>query len=170
MKRSVSVALLTWSVGASLLLAVAAHAQTVRWVGKVDGARPEILHAPDTRCTSVDPPVLLSDFGSGFRYTGLARLLGVARSELARADVIAFEGNGGSPGGAGPEQGNGWESSIWTFSDGMTSYTVHFNERDSPSSYGPPTYPAVVANGSLRGPDGTFLTGNVTYRRFLKTC
>jgi hypothetical protein len=135
-----------------------ANAQVIRWAGNVDVARPQALHAPDNRWTPVDPPIRVNDFATRMRYSGLAWLLGVSDDLLARAEVIAFEGNGGH--GAGIDYG--WESSIWTFSDGIRTATVTFNELvgayrpDRPASH-----PAVLATGSL---------SNAAYSAFFGMC
>jgi len=153
---------------AGLCHAASVQAQeVVRWAGMVDvgGDRVSLLHAPDNRLVPAAPPVTVSNFGPGMRYPGLARLLGVPAGDLARADVIAFEGNGGHPAGLG----NGWESSIWIFSDGVNTLTVRFNERVAPSEY-PRLYPALVANGSIRGADGTFASGGNAYNAFFGMC
>lgn len=133
----------------------------VRWSGDVVPFRPNILHAPDNRYLSLGPPVTVRDFGPGMRHPGLKRLLDVSRNEFARADVIAFEANGGH--GAGVEQG--WESSIWTFTDGTNSYVATFNELAGRGSD-----PAVVATGSVIGPDGTIFSGNAAYSSFFRMC
>src|SRR5688572_12970431 len=113
----------------TLLIAGAVQSQVIRWAGMADVTRPNALHAPDNKFT-FGLPITVSDFGPGMRYSGLARLLGVPRRELARAEVIAFEGNAGGP--AGVE--SGWESSIWTFTDGVNTYVAHFNEKVGRSS------------------------------------
>lgn len=159
--------LLLVSLMALFAVPALAVAQVIRWAGNVDVGRYAILHAPDNRWTALDPPVTVSDFGPPMVYTGLAALLGVSEADLARADVIAFELNGGSPPN-GP--GGGWESSTWTFTDGTSSHTVKFSQLDPPSSYGPPSYPAVVANGSIVGRDGSYQTGGEAYSRFFGMC
>lgn len=146
---------------AVLCLVASADAQVIRWAGDVDVARVGVLHAPDNRWVPLDPPVTVRSFGPGMRYSGLATLLGVSEADLARADVIAFEGNGG--GGAGVEVG--WESVTMTFTDGATTYTAHFNER-----VGHTSDPVVIATGSIRGPDGTYDTGWMAYNEFFGMC
>ena len=138
--------------------ASASQAQIIRWAGSVDICRPNALHAPDNKFTA-GLPITVSDFGFGMRYTGLARLLGISPRDLARAEVIAFEGNGGH--GAGPE--NGWESSIWTFSDGVNTYVARFNEVTGRRSD-----PSVIATGSIGG--SNFLQGETLYSRFFGVC
>lgn len=135
--------------------------QGVRWPGAVVPFQPTVLHAPDNRFGGPAPdPVTVSDFGRAMQHPGLQRLLGVPQDEFDRADVIAFEGNaGGAPG-----QG-GWESSIWTFTDGTNSYVARFNE-----NVGRASDPAVVATGSLVGPDGTISSGNTAYSEFFRMC
>lgn len=174
MKLTHEKSLLVLTVFAVLCFTTSVQAQVIRWAGRVDvgGDRVSVLHAPDNRFISVDPVITVSDFGfnpvalaPGMRYSGLARLLGLPDKDLARADVIAFEGNGGSPAG----KGGGWESSIWTFSDGINSLTVRFNELVSPSQY-PVMYPALVANGSIRGADGTVSSGGNAYNAFFGMC
>jgi hypothetical protein len=144
-----------------LCLATPTPAQAVRWAGEVDPGRFNVLHAPDNRFTAADPPITVRDFGPVMRHTGLARLLGVSEHDLEKADVIAFEGNGG--GGAGVE--GGWESSIWTFTDGSHTYVARFNERVGHSSDR-----SVIATGSIRGADGTVASGGDAYRAFFGVC
>ena len=140
----------------------AIRAQDIRWGGAVTpggSERENILHAPDHRYTAVDPPLTVSSFVPGARgvlntregvnpstmhYSGLARLLGVSDALLARADVIAFEGNGGH--GAGID--NGWESSDWSFTDGINTRRVRFNELVGASPH-PGSDPTVIATGSI---------------------
>jgi len=71
-------------------------------------------------------------------------VLGIPEATLARADVIAFEGNGGA--GAGVD--NGWESSNWTFTDGVNTRRVNFNELVGASPR-PGSDAAVIATGSI---------------------
>jgi hypothetical protein len=106
------------TICAAVGFSTSVSAQDIRWGGVVNpgggSERENILHAPDHRYTAIDPPLTVSFFVSAFRnvfntragvnpstmhYTGLARLLGIPEAMLARADVIAFEGNGGA--GAG---------------------------------------------------------------------
>ena len=101
MRRNVFVLLV--SLMTCLGLTIPALAEGVRWAGNVDVARPNILHAPDDRITPVDPAATLSDFSPTFTYPRLMNLLRVSPSDWGRADVIAFEGNGGH--GAGAEGG-----------------------------------------------------------------
>jgi hypothetical protein len=138
-------------------------AQDIRWGGVVNpgggSERENILHAPDHRYTAIEPPLTVSFFASASRgvlntkagvnpstmhYTGLARLLGIPEALLARADVIAFEGNGG--GGAGVD--GGWESSDWTFTDGIHTRRVRFNEEVGASPRAG-SDPSVIATGSI---------------------
>lgn len=119
-----------------------AQAQGVRWAGKVDIDVPNFLHAPDDRGAGAGPGPTLSDFSPTFRHPRLASLLRVPDAVLARADVIAFEGNG--PSRAGLE--GGWESSIWTFTDGTNTYVAKFNELVGKSSD-----PSVIGNGNIDG-------------------
>ncbi|MFN2577622.1 MAG: hypothetical protein ABR607_08030 [Pyrinomonadaceae bacterium] len=143
------------------LTALTTSAQAVRWAGDVSPGRVNILHAPDNRFTSVDPPLTATDFGPVMRYEGLARLLGMPERELAKADVIAFEGNGGS--GAGIE--SGWESSTWTFTDGTHTYVAKFNE-----TVGHTSDVSIIATGSVKGADGTIFSGGDAYRAFFGIC
>ena len=136
--------------------------QGVRWAGDVVPFQPKVLHAPDNRYAGPAPdPVTVRDFGLVMQHPGLQRLLGVSQDELDRSDVIAFEGNGG--GAAGPSAG--WESSIWTFTDGTNSYVARFNEH-----VGTASDPAVVATGSIIGSDGTASSGNRAYSKFFRIC
>ena len=67
----------------------------------------------------------------------------VSAEDLARADVIGFERNGGSP-----ALGGGWESCDWSFTDGTTTVAFTWDGRA-----GAPRDSHVVANGSVRGRD-----------------
>jgi hypothetical protein len=87
---------------------------------------------------------------TGRHYPDLGELIGsgkviagdaVTPGDLARAHVIAFESNGGSP-----ASGGGWESCDWSFTDGVTVVTVSWDGR-----VGAPRDPHIVANGSIRG-------------------
>lgn len=140
---------------------LSAQTQAVRWAGNVDILVPNVLHAPDDRNVGVNPAPTLSQFSPTFRYSRLSSLLRVSDRDWARADVIAFEGNGGH--GAGPEAG--WESSVWTFTDGTNTFVVRFNELVGRSSH-----PSVVANGSIIGTDGTISSGGDAYRSFFGIC
>jgi hypothetical protein len=125
-------------------LAGTASAQAVhsiRWPGK-DTAGGLVVGPPDMRSAGVSPSsgVTALDFRCATQYANLAALLHVAPDVLARADVIAFELNGGSPG-----ENGGWESADWLFSDGVTSYHVAWDavaNRAAPAE-------ALLANGSL---------------------
>jgi len=148
------------TIGAMLFVSISVSAQDIRWGGVVNpgggSERENILHAPDHRYTAIDPPLTVSFFVSAsrgvlntragvnpstMRYTGLARLLGIPEATLARADVIAFEGNGGA--GAGVDVG--WESSDWTFTDGVNTRRVRFNEEVGASR----SDPSVIATGTI---------------------
>lgn len=131
-------------VVAILGAAGAAQAQavtTVRWASR-DTASGRLTGAPDLSATVVAPGV--AAVATGFRcatgYANLAALLGVRTDVLARADVIAFELNGGSPG-----ENGGWESAEWLFRDGPRSFHLVWdavaNEADPPEG--------LLANGSL---------------------
>jgi hypothetical protein len=149
MKKMTTQGVLMLAVVALISLAPSVEAQGIRWAGAVSpnsSGRESILHAPDDSFTAVDPPLLVNAFGATMRYAGLARLLGVSDASLARADVIGFEGNGGH--GAGVDRG--WESSIWTFSDGMNVRRVSFNELVGASPH-PGSDPAVIGTGSITG-------------------
>lgn len=152
------------TIGALVCFSTSVSAQDIRWGGVVNpgggSERENILHAPDQRYTAIDPPLTVSFFAPGsrgvlntaagvnpstMRYTGLARLLGIPEATLARADVIAFEGNGGSP----PEgAGGGWESSDWTFTDGINTRRVRFNELVG-AWPNPGSDPSVIATGTI---------------------
>jgi hypothetical protein len=143
------------------LASIAARAQDIRWAGAVDVARPNILHAPDARFTPADPPLTVSDFAPVMRYSSLISLLRGSRCDLTRADVIAFEGNGGHSAGVD----HGWEGSVWTFSDGTVTRTVTYNE-----TIGRASDPSIVCTGSILGPDGSERTGGETYAKFFRIC
>lgn len=141
--------------GSAFTSAPPASTQYIRWAGEANPSvslRSNSLHAPDNTFTPLDPPILVSRFGSVMPYRNLHHLLGVSRDVLARADVIMFEGNGG--GGAGPF--TGWESAVFTFSDGTNTRTVSYNEL-----VGPASDPTVIATGTFE---------NVDYRNFFGMC
>jgi hypothetical protein len=170
MIHKLHVRLVAQAVFAILCLAASARAQDIRWAGVVNPSsseRENILHAPDNRITPVDPPLVVSGFLPGVRgpldtasnlypstmhYSGLARLLGVSERILARADVIAFEGNGGGFGT--------WESSEWTFSDGVNVRRVSYDYRVGPFP-NPGGDPAVIATGDI---------DNTAYSAFFGMC
>jgi hypothetical protein len=115
----------------------------IRWAGASDSG-PEVIGAPDE--ASVGLPagadVTVAKFDCGTLYAGLAAFLGVPAATVAAADVIAFEGNGGHPGESG-----GWESSKWSFTDGIRSAGVVLD-----AVAGTSTPPGIVlANGSVTG-------------------
>lgn len=159
MKHSAYKSLLVMSLFVILGVASSesAQAQDIRWAGSADAFGYEnVLHAPDDRYLGLGGSrhsITLSGFnpiGSVFvptmRYSGLARLLGVSEVILLRASVIAFEGNGGH--GAGVDRG--WESSKWTFSDGVNVRRISFNERVGAYPH-PGSDPAVIATGAISG-------------------
>jgi len=142
-----------------------AQSEGVRWAGQAvpsESFRLNILHAPDTRYATVDPPVTVSSFGPIMRHPGIRNLLGLSKADFARADVIAFEGNGGY----GPGVDKGWEGSIWTFADGANTYVATFNEKLGAAG----SDPTIVKTGSILGPDGTIETGYVAYSNFFGLC
>lgn len=136
-------------------------AQGIRWAGAVDNGHFNVLHAPDDRFAPASPALRLSDFTPVFSYPNLRSLLRISEKDWARADIIAFEGNGGH--GAGVE--GGWESSKWTFMDGTRTVVVEFNER-----IGRKSHPSIIATGSVIGADGTVLSGGDAYRRHFGIC
>jgi hypothetical protein len=141
---------------------LAAAAQGIRWAGSIDSTgHVNLLHAPDGRFTSIEPPATAGDFSPVMQYSSLARLLRGTRCDLSRADVIAFEGNGGHS--AGVE--NGWESSVWTFSDGATTRTVEYD-----AVVGRASDLSIVCTGSILGADGKEGTGAVAYAKFFGIC
>jgi hypothetical protein len=107
---------------ASLVLlaeASASWAQSVhliRW--PTDSSRgPALVGPPDDQFIAVAPDseATVAAFDCGTLYANLAALLGVPVSTLAAADVIAFEGNGGSPGeGADGRAANGCSPTVWS--------------------------------------------------------
>src|SRR4030095_15122507 len=142
-----------------IVTATEVNAQDIRWGGVVNpgggSERENILHAPDHRYTAVDPPLTVSSFVPGaagvlngragvypstMHYSGLARLLGVSEALPPRANVIAFEGNGGSTVGVDA----GFEGSEWTFTDGLNTRRVSFNEAIGASPR-PGSDPSVIA-------------------------
>lgn len=164
MTRFIRSSILILTIFTKFGLAWSVQAQGVQWAGEVDpivSHRVNILHAPDHRYPPLGTPLTVRSFGPTMRYPGLRNLLGIPLKEFKRADIIAFEANGGS--GAGLERG--WESSIWTFTDGTNSYVVKFNEL-----VGRASDPAVVATGSIRGADETIFSGGVAYSRFFGMC
>jgi hypothetical protein len=126
----------------------------VLWAGKVldtnsqefppNGVPDSMLGAPDFKSDALlccGEFVKVGDFRGGF-HPGLAAFLGVSESDLARADIIAFEDNGFAPAPSG-----GWESSHWAFSDVTSSFAIDFDEFTVPAT----SIPGVVANGSVSG-------------------
>lgn len=172
MRRYVSTLFIALTAISAVSIAGLAHPpasappRSVRWAADVTpswSGRLNILHAPDNRTTTVDPPLTITQFGTPMRYPDFGSLLtAVPAADLARTDVIAFEGNGGH--GAGIDIG--WESSIWTFSDGVNTRTVYFNECLGAAG----SDPRIVATGSIKGPDGSFLSGNAAYSAFFGLC
>ena len=71
----------------------------------------------------------LAKFNTPGLYPTLAAKIGLSEAQLVSYDVIAWEGNGGSPAASG-----GWESARWTFSDFSTSVSSTFNELTGGSS------------------------------------
>jgi hypothetical protein len=90
------------------------------------------------------PPLTITQFGTPMRHPDFAGLLtAVPAADLARSDVIAFEMQNCCS-AAGIDFG--WESSVWTFSDGVNTRTVYFNECLGAAG----SDPRVVATGSIR--------------------
>ena len=118
-------------------------ATAVRWAGAAhdDNAAPVpgMVGAPDAVIAA--PSWRASQFGSPVVYANLAPALGLSEAVLGTYSVIAWESNGGSPALAG-----GWESSEWTYDDGVTSLTAVFNE----------------LTGTAVGAGMAFLTGSIT--------
>jgi hypothetical protein len=127
----------------------------ILWAGSIGassgGGHPHLmLGEPDANCYSFGPGMsaTLTDFRGRF-YTGLSALLGtvthgdvVIPATLATADLIAFEGNGGSPAPSG-----GWESCDWYFSDSVNPpLSVLWDE-----AVGAARDPHILANGSISG-------------------
>ncbi|HJQ37978.1 MAG TPA: hypothetical protein VKB93_12640 [Thermoanaerobaculia bacterium] len=150
-----------FAVLAVLVCALSVQGQGVRWAGSLQGPSPKVLHAPDERDAGSAVEITLGDFEPTFTYTGLRQLLRVSERDWARADVIAFELNGTST--AGPEFG--WESSKWRFTDGVNLVEVNFN-----AAIGKASDPAIIANSSIIGPDGTVFSGAVAYRKVFGIC
>jgi hypothetical protein len=153
--KPLTILLIFITAGSAFTTTPPSPTQYLRWAGEANPSaslRSNILHAPDNTSTPLDPPILISQFGSVKPYRNLQDLLGVSRGVLARADVIMFEDNGG--GGAGPF--NGWESAVFIFSDGTTTRTVNYNELTGPASDA-----TVIATGTFE---------NVDYRNFFGMC
>jgi hypothetical protein len=140
--------------------------RSVRWAANVDpsaSGRLNIIQAPDNRSTPLEPPLTITEFGPAMRYRNFGSLLSqVPSADLARTDVIAFEMNGGSTAGID----NGWESSVWTFSDGVNTRTVTFNECLGAAG----SDPRIVATGSIIGAGGSIFNGNAAYSNFFGLC
>jgi hypothetical protein len=143
-----------------------AHPRSVRWAANVDpsaSGRLNILQAPDNRTTPLAPPLTITEFGPAMRYRSFGVLLSeVPAADLSRTDVIAFELNGGGTAGIDA----GWESSVWTFSDGVNTRTVTFNECLGAAG----SDARIVATGSIRGTGGSIFTGNAAYSAFFGLC
>lgn len=162
----IGLSLLTATVLASLSTAAVAVPKTevgpaVRWM--THGSAFEALQEPDGRVVTLGSgdELFLSHPGTARRYPGLSALLDVSAEELERADVIAFEENGGN--GAGVDRG--WESSIWHFSDGVNSYTAYFDEEVGVSSD-----PSILRTGSVLDDDDTIWHGGDSYAAFFGMC
>ena len=120
----------------------------ILWAGKVldsDGGHPDLVLGPPDGRSNMLGLMTMGNFQGGFHPDLLPLLNGsrggdvVTASTLARADVIAFELNGGGPASSG-----GWESSRWVFSDGGSSVvTVDWDE-----TAGAIRPREVIANGS----------------------
>jgi hypothetical protein len=139
------------AIGFCAIASVAAADDLLRWAGNSLSSPtggppvPALLGPPDSE-SFTGPYVYAGRFGSPAsnitNATGLASLLGVSRALLERADVIAFELNGGSPAASG-----GWESARFTFAAvGSSPVIVNWSEL-----IGAPTPPEVLANGSISG-------------------
>lgn len=119
-------------------LSASSHAALVQWTGSTLSSLSGINGPPDGAIVA-GLPATITSFQPGISYPGLSMLLGISPATLARADVIGFEFNGGSPAPSG-----GWVSSRWRFTDGVDSLTVDFSELVGAS------VPAeVVGNGSV---------------------
>jgi hypothetical protein len=114
---------------------------TIRWAGR-DTVAGRLVGPPDMRDVGVSPDfaAAVAAFDCGTPYANLPALLGVGADVLARADVIAFELNGGSPGEHG-----GWESTEWLIQDRGRSLRVVWDAVADTSD--PPE--VVIGNGSL---------------------
>lgn len=122
---------------------------TISWASEeVGSATPNPgneLGAPDNQITAISDfhYVWVRNFGPPITYNSLGALLGVTQANLARANVIAFEFNGGNP-----ASGGGWESSTWVFSDLQRAYAEIFDEG--------------TGRGTIRsGRRARFLTGSI---------
>lgn len=129
--------------------------QVILWAGNVadssGGGHPQLaLGEPDGNSYTLDGvgySVTLTNFRGRF-YRDLSGLLSTTRSgrpvppaDLASADIIAFEDNGGSPARSG-----GWESCDWFFSDGRRILSVAWDE-----TMGAVRDPHIIANDSISG-------------------
>lgn len=144
---SVAVRVRSRALAVALVLGFAGTASaqpvtSVRWGGKDPTPGKLVVGPPDMRATTVSPTtsVTVSDFRCARQYANLAALLGVGPDVLSRADVLAFELNGGHPGEHG-----GWESADWIFDDGVVTYRVVW---DAVAGAATPAE-ALVAEGSL---------------------
>lgn len=134
------------------------QSRLVSWAQKFlggDGNGVHALAAPDARTNTLGA-MQVGAFGGGRAYPGLAALLGVSDAVLARADVIAFELNGGSPGESG-----GFESGRWVFIDGVNP--PHEIDFDATRDWR--TIPGVIANGTIGGGSTREVSG-ANYSRF----
>jgi hypothetical protein len=100
---------------------------------------PGIIGAPDGTLAPV--PWHAAKFTETASYATLAAKMGLTESQLGSYDVLAWEGNGGSPAASG-----GWESATWTFNDFVTTVSSTFNE----------------LTGAGSSPDVLFKTGSIT--------
>jgi hypothetical protein len=131
---------------AQLARAEVADVFEIRWAG--ESTQPAGFGAPDYNVyTQGDSAVTdFASFASPVLYPGLAAALHMAPELVAKAEVIAWEGNGGSP-----ALGGGWESSNWSFTDSFgATGSAQFQQATSP---------IFIGNGTLTGAEYAALFG-----------
>lgn len=125
-----------------------ASGQTVWWAASatrlIDGSpNGGVTGVPDglVSGTTGNGAHRVSNFTLPVSYAGLAGFLGVSPGLLSQADFIGFERNGTAP------LGGGWESTHFTFADGINSTIVDLDELTGGAS--PPSW--LLATGSVPG-------------------
>lgn len=125
-------------------LAAPAHAgQTVLWPSFATVPpgvlAPAMIDAPDLAWQTTDAAA--AKFDRRVDYATLAATMGLSDEAFAGFQVLAWEGNGGSPGSSG-----GWESAAFVFDDLRSAVSARYDE---------------VGNRS-DNPAVRFLTGSIT--------
>lgn len=127
----------------------------VAWAGSGSEGAGHLVGRPDARLfvlNDAQTSAMVRDFrpvpADGLAETLAAAVAGdaVTPALLAKSDVIAFEHNGNQPAPSG-----GWESCDWSFSDGVRSVSVRWDQGVDPSGAPVARDPHVMANGTITG-------------------